>query len=136
MLFRSWDTEGPELISVEVDKKEVSPGDKVKITVDAKDEIGNVKYVNLNLTDANGKFYYISLQKEEGTDKLVGSLEITNRYANGKLSIDYAHLYDSNGNYTLISNSEYDFSNCEIEVKNSKEDFEGPELISVDIDKK
>ncbi|HJF36605.1 MAG TPA: hypothetical protein K8U79_11360 [Clostridium perfringens] len=130
------DSEGPELISIEVDKKEVNPGDTVKITVDAKDEKGNVEGGSLEITDANGKFYYISLQKEEGTDKLVGSLEITNRYANGKLSIDYAHLYDSNGNYTLISNSEYDFSNCEIEVKNSKEDFEGPELISVDIDKK
>lgn len=142
------DTTVPKFESIKVDKKEVTGGDNVKVTVKASDNSGidtifvSYKYEN---TDDGG---YLELHYNADSQEFEGLLPINGRSMNlnGNFSVYYILITDKAGNTVKVWNtgvrvypSPYETVVTDLNAGNitvSGNDIKAPEYTSLSIDKK
>lgn len=142
------DTTAPKFESIKVDKKEVTGGDNVKVTVKASDNSGidtifvSYKYEN---TDDGG---YLELHYNADSQEFEGLLPINGRSMNlnGNFSVYYILITDKAGNTVKVWNtgvrvypSPYETVVTDLNAGNitvSGNDIKAPEYTSLSIDKK
>jgi hypothetical protein len=125
----------PELKSVMVDQKEVQPGEKITVSVDAVDPSG-MNQVNVNFKNEYDAYNDCNLNYNEETGKFEGQISITDTTYPGNWKIDSIYLSDSEGNDITIFSDEFDFSNADFHVSNDAIDLEAPTVEGVTVDKK
>ncbi|MFK4480610.1 hypothetical protein, partial [Bacillus sp. RC206] len=112
------DVQAPTFNSISVDKKEVKPGDRIKISIDAVDHESGIKTIALYYkTPITGKNEYVGIYYNSGTGRYEGTLTIPNTFEPGLWKISSLSIYDNVGNNITVSPYYgYDLSDAEFKV--------------------
>ncbi|SCN26521.1 MG2 domain protein [Clostridium sp. N3C] len=136
------DYEAPVLTSVSVDKTIARPVDTVTITVNTSDDASGVNWCYVELLKPNGEIeYFYGSEVSDGVFEIQYTVDQYDD--NGTYQIDYISIWDKVGRLNYYYNSvlypyqysSMDFSSANFTVEGATADHNGPELISVSIDK-
>ena len=102
------DTNAPEIdeSTLEVDKKDVTVGDVVKISIKATDDTGIKEAYMFYRMPISGNLKFINLNYNEETDRYEASYEVNDKSESGVWKIEYFYFEDSNGYGKKIYNDE------------------------------
>jgi Bacterial Ig domain/S-layer homology domain/Bacterial Ig-like domain len=131
------DTTAPVFSSIEVNKNQLTGGDKVKISVQASDEGSGIQsvlvvYKYSSTQDAEG----IPLELNESSGKYESEIEVNgqNFNLNGQWNFYYISITDLDGNTLNVQRSQGDFSHADLSV--SGNDIMPPELHGIEVEEK
>ena len=109
--------------SININKREVKPGDTINISARISDDISGIKYVYLYYkTPITGKLEYINMLYNNETDRYEGSLDIKDNLEDGLWQINHIYMCDNLNNEVYIYNSNVNSWAKEVEDL-SKGDF-------------
>ncbi|MGG3560545.1 Ig-like domain-containing protein [Neobacillus rhizosphaerae] len=133
------DVTKPVFESISVDKKEVGPGDTVKISVNVTDDVG-IQSVYLYYTvPGTDTTFNVPVSYHPETDTYEGSISIPSNFATGVYQVSYINIRDTSNNQTLIFQSddyEHKFDNGSFTVTGtSGADTTKPVFESISVDK-
>ncbi|MGF2618070.1 hypothetical protein FZC84_22725 [Rossellomorea vietnamensis] len=127
----------PVFKSIEVEKNQLTGGDKVNISVQASDEGSGIQsvlvvYKYSRTMDAEG----IQLEFNESTENFEGILEISGRSfnLNGDWNLFYIEITDNDGNSLRVDRSSDDFSHADLSI--SGNDLQPPVLHRIELEDK
>ena len=98
------DTIAPELISVNVDKKQVQVGDTVVVTIDAKDDLSGVKSVYLSYNNGSTNISTSDIKLNPITGKYEAYIKINGIDLNGTYRLSNITIYDNANNSLNVTN--------------------------------
>lgn len=96
------DIKAPELISIEVDKNQVEIGDIVTISVNAKDDLSGINYINAELYNGQRTIYLYDFKYNPLTGKYEKKIKITAADLNGTYRVENISLADNMYNQVYI----------------------------------
>ena len=105
---RAADIKAPmlDINSLKVDKKEVKPGDRVKISVKASDDMSGIDYISVWYeTPITNKSQYINMTYNSSSGLYQGEIEIDESKESGVWKIDFVYLKDNSKNEVYVYNS-------------------------------
>ena len=95
-----------DIDTLKVDKSEVKPGDTVKVSIKANDDISGISYFSIGyMTPITKKSIEIRMKYNNQTDRYEGNLYIDESKEEGLWKIDYVYLEDEERNSIWIYNS-------------------------------
>lgn len=101
------DNKAPVLNSISISKNKAAFGDKVKVTVNASDDISGIKSIYLSYSSYGWDYYnayYLDLNKVSDT-QYEGYLDLASVYGDTDLMIEEIVITDNNDNINYISNN-------------------------------
>lgn len=101
------DNKAPVLNSISISKNKAALGDKVKVTVNASDDISGIKSIYLAYSSYGWDYYnayYLDLNQVSNT-QYEGYLDLTSVYGDTDLMIEEIVITDNNNNINYISNN-------------------------------
>lgn len=128
--------------NITLDKQSVKNGDKVTVTLDAKDEINGITNVGLTYKMPSGNFTDISLTEQDG--KYVGYFSIGDYYEEGNWVLNCINIIDNKGKKTVVYNNSVnnetglilqDLGGGGFSVTGTTSDTEAPVFNSIAVDK-
>ena len=127
------DTSEPTIVSMKINNKDVSLGDKVEIIAEFDDETG-VAGASICFKIPTGNYANYTktsfVKQQDGTYK--AELEITSDYMNTTYNVGYVYLSDTVGNYGYV----YSYDSVFFCVTGCKEaDLSAPTIVSMNINK-
>ncbi|OAK10247.1 hypothetical protein A6278_00615 [Bacillus wiedmannii] len=137
-VYAAVDVQAPTFNSITVDKKEVKPGDRIKISIDAVDHESGIKTIALYYkTPITGKNEYVGIYYNPGTGRYEGTLTIPDTFEPGLWKISSIYITDNANNELIVSPSRgYDLSGAEFRLSGAKPDVQAPTFNSISVDKK
>ena len=139
--FRAGDITAPvlDVSSLKVDKKEVTVGDRIKVSFKASDDISGIKYAFIYYKKPQtGKQEGIIANYNSITGLYEGEMYIDDTMESGKWEMYYIYLEDNRGNEVCYYNSSHDLSAAEFKVSGTSSDITAPvlDVSSLKVDKK
>ncbi len=93
----------PTFESISVDKKDVTFGDSVKVSVKASDDVGVDRVYLYYKTPITKKSFKVSMNYNPAQNVYEGSIPIMDNFESGVYKVDYMIIYDTTGNSTYVS---------------------------------
>ncbi|WP_461207803.1 chitobiase/beta-hexosaminidase C-terminal domain-containing protein [Clostridium sp. DL1XJH146] len=148
------DVTPPELISVNVDAQEYQGSDTVTVTIEAKDDLSNINYIDLVFEDPDNSTWYpyhyaYDIQSTDNPNNFVSFTKINdttyelkfklNDYSEiGEWSLAIAHFVDGNRNeieYCAYDSTELTSGNFNVTASFAQNDTEAPQLSNMSLSK-
>ncbi|MGF9964021.1 Ig-like domain-containing protein [Bacillus rhizoplanae] len=113
------DVTAPTLNSIQLNKKEATSGDTIKISIDATDEESGIKFLVLTyMMPITKKEYEVKLYYNQETKKYEGLFDVTDTFELGEWKIKYLFIYDYAGNVLDAYNKEVSISGVDLTAGN------------------
>lgn len=124
------DIEAPQLNSISVSGRKLTPSQSVTISADILDKLSGVQSAVIYYKKPNGTNKYSSFQFNNTTQKYETTISVSKLDVPGEWKVDSVQLYDKKGNSIAIDRSLFDFSNIDLIVSDvsSSNDKEAPVL--------
>jgi hypothetical protein len=130
------DVTPPTVQSMTVDKKEVQPGDTVKVSMDITDDKSEVSYVHIGYAGSHGGFKDAEAVYNSETQKYEAEITIDDETRPGTWKVFWIYVMDSSSNLSHYYPDDAEFTNEDFTVINEKIDINPPVINSVKVDKK
>lgn len=101
----------PVLKSVSVDKKDVSTGDEIKISIDAEDKESGIRYVGVSFKfpyESEESYLDLELKYNDVTGLYEKSIDITDYFKSGSWELQYVMLCNNETNKFVVSDNYYE----------------------------
>ena len=115
------DTTAPVFKGISVDKKQGTYGEKIKVSVDATDDISGIDEISIGIEGPD--YRYLKLEYNKISNKYEGEITIDTGMVNGNYSPYLITMSDNAGNIVNIYGDEYDLSNGDFKVINTVDDL-------------
>ncbi|MDR7078865.1 chemotaxis protein CheY-P-specific phosphatase CheC [Neobacillus niacini] len=133
----------PIIKSVTVDKKEVQPGEKVKVSFEAEDDKSEIQNLELYYRIPNQSEKHVTASLNPSTGRYEAEITFGEFSQSGNWKISYIHISDVMGNERYLLNQLFGYPGAEMmnlsggdfHVTNINEDVTVPDVISVEVNK-